>query len=29
VVTIARAMRSTTFPARFVLVAAMHPCPCG
>jgi magnesium chelatase family protein len=29
VVTIARAMRSTTFPARFVLVAAMNPCPCG
>jgi magnesium chelatase family protein len=28
-VTIARAMRSTTFPARFVLVAAMNPCPCG
>jgi magnesium chelatase family protein len=29
VVTIARALRSTTFPARFVLVAAMNPCPCG
>jgi magnesium chelatase family protein len=29
VVTISRAMRSTTFPARFVLVAAMNPCPCG
>jgi magnesium chelatase family protein len=28
-VTIARALRSTTFPARFVLVAAMNPCPCG
>ena len=27
VVTIARALRSTTFPARFVLVAAMNPCP--
>ena len=29
VVTISRALRSTTFPARFVLVAAMNPCPCG
>ena len=28
-VTIARALRPTTFPARFVLVAAMNPCPCG
>jgi magnesium chelatase family protein len=28
-VTIARALCSTTFPARFVLVAAMNPCPCG
>jgi magnesium chelatase family protein len=28
-VTIARALTSTTFPARFVLVAAMNPCPCG
>jgi magnesium chelatase family protein len=28
-VTIARALRSTTFPAHFVLVAAMNPCPCG
>jgi magnesium chelatase family protein len=28
-VTIARASGSTTFPARFVLVAAMNPCPCG
>jgi magnesium chelatase family protein len=28
-VTIARALSSTTFPARFVLVAAMNPCPCG
>jgi len=27
--TIARALASTTFPARFVLVAAMNPCPCG
>jgi magnesium chelatase family protein len=29
VVTIARALRSTTFPARFVLITAMNPCPCG
>ncbi len=28
-VTIARATGSTTFPANFVLVAAMNPCPCG
>ena len=28
-VTISRALHSTTFPARFVLVAAMNPCPCG
>jgi magnesium chelatase family protein len=28
-VTISRALRSTTFPARFVLVSAMNPCPCG
>ncbi len=26
---IARAARSTTFPAGFQLVAAMNPCPCG
>lgn len=28
-VTIARAARTAMFPARFVLVAAMNPCPCG
>jgi magnesium chelatase family protein len=28
-VSIARAARQTTFPARFQLVAAMNPCPCG
>jgi magnesium chelatase family protein len=28
-VTISRALHSTTFPADFVLVAAMNPCPCG
>jgi magnesium chelatase family protein len=28
-VSIARAGRNTTFPARFQLVAAMNPCPCG
>ena len=28
-VTISRALHSTTFPARFVLVAAMTPRPCG
>jgi magnesium chelatase family protein len=28
-VTISRAMGSLTFPANFVLVAAMNPCPCG
>lgn len=28
-VTISRALRATTFPARFVLIAAMNPCPCG
>ncbi len=27
-VTISRALRSTTFPAEFILVAAMNPCPC-
>ncbi len=29
VVTIARALASTTFPANFMLVAALNPCPCG
>jgi magnesium chelatase family protein len=28
-VTIARAARTAVFPAHFVLVAAMNPCPCG
>ena len=28
-VTISRALHSTTFPASFMLVAAMNPCPCG
>ncbi len=28
-VTISRALASTTFPANFVLVAALNPCPCG
>ena len=28
-VTIARATTSLTFPARFMLAAAMNPCPCG
>ncbi len=28
-VTISRALRSTTFPANFILIAAMNPCPCG
>ena len=29
VVTISRAQTSFTYPARFILVAAMNPCPCG
>jgi predicted ATPase with chaperone activity len=28
-VSIARAAMSLTFPARFMLAAAMNPCPCG
>ena len=28
-VAIARAARTALFPARFVLIAAMNPCPCG
>lgn len=28
-VTISRAQGSLTFPARFILIAAMNPCPCG
>ena len=29
IVTISRAKESITFPARFTLLAAMNPCPCG
>jgi magnesium chelatase family protein len=29
VITVTRSRQSTTFPARFMLVAAMNPCPCG
>ena len=28
-VSVARAARTTSFPARFMLIAAMNPCPCG
>jgi magnesium chelatase family protein len=28
-ITISRAARQATFPARFQLIAAMNPCPCG
>jgi len=28
-VTVARVQSSMTFPARFILIAAMNPCPCG
>ncbi|MQA30122.1 MAG: YifB family Mg chelatase-like AAA ATPase [Luteitalea sp.] len=28
-ITIARSTRSAVFPARFLLVAALNPCPCG
>jgi len=28
-VTVSRAKRTITFPAKFTLVAAMNPCPCG
>jgi len=28
-VTVSRAMASITYPARFMLVSAMNPCPCG
>jgi magnesium chelatase family protein len=28
-VTISRALNSTTFPASFVLIASLNPCPCG
>jgi magnesium chelatase family protein len=28
-VTISRALTSTTFPASFILIASMNPCPCG
>ena len=29
VVTVSRAVASVTYPAQFVLIAAMNPCPCG
>lgn len=28
-ITIARAQKSTTFPAKFILIATSNPCPCG
>ena len=28
-VTVSRAARSAVFPARFILIGAMNPCPCG
>jgi magnesium chelatase family protein len=28
-VTISRALQSSTFPANFMLIAALNPCPCG
>ncbi len=28
-VTISRALTSTTFPASFILIASLNPCPCG
>jgi magnesium chelatase family protein len=28
-VTISRATRTSTFPANFILIAALNPCPCG
>ncbi|MHC4636989.1 MAG: YifB family Mg chelatase-like AAA ATPase [Planctomycetota bacterium] len=28
-ITISRAKAAVTFPARFILIAAMNPCPCG
>lgn len=28
-ITVSRAARSVVFPARFMLIAAMNPCPCG
>ena len=29
VVTISRAQGTLTFPAKFTLIGAMNPCPCG
>ena len=29
IINVARATRSATFPAKFMLVAAQNPCPCG